>query len=154
MTKWFVLLLTVFSLSQVGAAQELPRPLPDDPYPREPYPGEPPRGVEYPYSVGSGDVGRFAAKTYQFFPRTDLNRLIKIRVVGLKNKIVINEVKLVYLDNGSERSELMLPGDLHVGSFRETYLDGRAIYRIDINASSSNIFKKPGGYRVDVTAVR
>lgn len=156
MIKWMILLFTVFSFSTSFAAQELPRPLPDDPYPQEPYPGEPPpppRQVEVPYTLGSGETGRFGARTYQFFPRADLNRVTKIRLVGSRNNIEIKEVRILYADN-SGRFERTLPGDLHSGRIREAYLDGRRIYRIEVTASASYFWKKPGGYRVDITAVR
>lgn len=154
MTKWIFLFLTVFSFANSFAAQELPRPLPDESYPQEPYPGEPPRGVEIPYSLGSGQSGRWGNATYQFFPRADLNRLVKIRLVGFQNNIEIKEVRLLYADNSSERYERTLPGDLRVGGIREAYLDGRRILRIEVTASASNFWKKAGGYRVDISAVR
>lgn len=160
--KWMILFLTVFSLSQSFAADNLPRPLPDDPYPQEPYPGEPPPSRPEPppprqeilYSIGIGETGRFGARTYQFFPRQDLNRVTKIRLVGARNNIEIKEVRIIYADNSGERYERSLPGDLNAGGVREAYLDGRRIYRIEITASSSYFWKKPGSYRVDITAVR
>lgn len=154
MSRWTLPFFLLFFLSFGLRGEELPRPLPDDPYPREPAPEEPPRGVEIPYSLGSGETGRFGSRTSQFFPRSDLNRVIRLRLIGLRNTIEVKEIKLLFADNSEERNELTLVGDLKPGEVREAFLAGRSLYRIEVVASASFFWKKPGSYRVDITAVR
>lgn len=154
MGKLFVLFVALFSLS-VGGAQNLPLPLPDDPYPGEPYPvPPPPPKQEVLYSLGSGATPRFGSQTYDFYPRADLNRLVRIRLVGSKNNIEIKEVRILYADYGDERSDSRLAGELKSGGIKEVVTNGRPVYRIAVTASSSYFWKKSGSYRVDVTAQR
>ncbi|UXR65054.1 hypothetical protein EZJ49_02165 [Bdellovibrio bacteriovorus] len=161
MGKWILILLTATSLFATGSVQAQPMPLPDEPYPGEPNPSpnppppvKPPPRQEIPYSLGGGDTGRFRTRTFDFFPRFDLNRIVRIRLVGTRNNIEIKEVLIQYADYSGERQEFRLPGELKSGGIRETVLDGRAVYRIQIKAANSHFWKKPGGFRVDVIAVR
>lgn len=154
MGKSFVLLVALIALS-MGRAQNLPLPLPDDSYPGEPFPvPPPPPKQEVLYSLGSGAAGRFGSQTQDFYPRADLNRLVRIRFVGAKNNIEINEVRILYADYGDERSESRLTGELKSGGMREVVTNGRPVYRIAVTASPSYFWKKPGLYRLDVTAQR
>lgn len=142
-----------------------PRPTPPPTNPGNPpeYPGNPgyppspnpppPVGKEYNYSIGSGELGRFKTREYTFFPRQDLNRITRIRLVGYRNEIEIKEVTVRYVD-GYEERVYMLTGDLGAGRIKESWASGRAIHSIKVRASANGIFKKPGGFRVDVTAVK
>jgi|GEM_PF-1915056 len=150
MSRWLVLLFALFIFSQPLLAQ--PRPLPDDPYPSEPYPGEPPHRTEVLYSIGFGKTGRFGTQTYQFFARSDLRHVTRLRLVGSRNGIEIKKVRLVYADYSGDRIDPMLSGDLRAGGVLETFLDGRPLSRIEVTASSSYFWKKPGSYRVDIWA--
>lgn len=152
MTKWILPFLLLLCFANTSAAQ--PRPLPDDQYPQDPYPGDPPRGVEVPYSLGSGDSERFSAKTSDFYPRSDLSRLVRLRLTGLTNTIEVKEVRIVYADYNEERTEPSLEGELKPGQMRVIIMRGRPIYRIEVTATSSYLWKKPGGYQVDVSALR
>lgn len=162
MGKWILIFLTITSLfatTSVQAQQDLPLPLPDEPYPGEPNPNptpppKPPPRQEIPYSLGGGDTGRFRTRTFDFFPRSDLNRIVRVRLVGTRNNIEIKEVTIQYADYSGERPEFRLPGELKSGGIRETALDGRPIYRIQVKAANSHFWKKPGGFRLDVIAVR
>lgn len=168
MGKWIVLLLMLFSFSLTVANEELPRPLPDESYPGEPYPVPPPSDPpkppppkpsppkkEIPYTLGSGETARMGSRTFEFYPRVDLNRVVRIRLVGVRNNLEIDEVTIQYSDYyGGERNDLRLPGELKSGGTRESVLDGRPVYRIRIKASASYFWKKPGGFRVDVISVR
>nr|BFD62346.1 hypothetical protein BdHM001_10270 [Bdellovibrio sp. HM001] len=162
MGKWILVLFAVISLfATLGAQaqQDLPLPLPDEPYPGEPSPNpnpppKPPPRQEIPYSLGGGDTGRFRTRTFDFFPRVDLNRIVRIRLVGTRNNIEIKDVVIQYADGTGEWPEQRLPGELKSGGVRETWLNGRPVYRIQIKASNSHFWKKPGGFRVDVIAVR
>ncbi|AHZ86451.1 hypothetical protein AB1A81_05630 [Bdellovibrio bacteriovorus] len=155
MGKWLILILTIFALSTGVANDGLPVPLPDDPYPGEPYPVPPPAPPkDVPYSLGGGETGRFGTRTFDFFPRYDLNRIKRIRLVGLRNNLEIVEVHIQYADSSAERREYRLEGELKSSGVREAALDGRPIYRISVKASPSYFWKKPGGFRVDVIAVK
>ena len=137
-----------------------PTPPPTSPGNPPPYPGNPPFpnppppvGSEYNYSIGTGELGRFKTRDYTFFPRQDLNRITRLRLVGLRNEIEIKEVTIRYVD-GYEELVYMLTGDLGAGRIKESWASGRPIHSIKVRASANGIFKKPGGFRVDVTAVR
>lgn len=151
MRKGVLSFLIIFSL--FAGAEELPQPLPDDSYPPTD-PGNPPREVEIPYTIGSGDTDRFSDKTYNFYPRLDLARVVRLRLVGLNNPIEIKEVKILYVDSRDERNELTLTGELKPGQAVQAFLEGRRIFRIQVTAIASVFWKKPGGYRVDIIAVR
>lgn len=153
MIRWILPFLLLVFYSNALVAQ--PRPLPDDSYPQEPrYPEEPPRGPEVPYSLGNGEAERFGNRRTDFYPRSDLNRLVRLRLVGLDNTIEIKEVRLIFADYREERVEFGLNGELKPGNMRGTLLGGRRIYAIEVTATASYLWKKPGGYRVEVTAVR
>ncbi|WP_374029905.1 hypothetical protein [Bdellovibrio bacteriovorus] len=155
MLKWILLVFTVLSLSHgIAGAQGLPRPLPDDPYPQIPPEQEPPPRVEVPYTLGGGETGRFTGKSHDFYPRANLNQVLKLRIVGGRENIQIKEVRIWYADYGGEISERSLEGDLRSGRAREVYLGGRPVYRISIKASPIYFWKKPGSFRVDIVAVR
>lgn len=149
------LLVAFLGVMEVSQAQSGPLPLPDDAYPQDPNHGEqpPPVGTEIPYSLGGGEVQRTGFVTQPFYPRGDLARIIKIRLIGTANNIDIREFRIIAAD-GRMRLEQSLLGELPLGAVREIYLDGRSLQRIEVTGTSLNLFKKPGKYRVDVTAVR
>lgn len=151
----YFLLVAFLGATEGSQAQFGPQPLPDDAYPQEPNPGEPPPpiGAEIPYSLGGGEVPRTGFVTQPFYPRGDLNRIVKVRLIGSANNIDIREFRIVAAD-GRVRLEQSLLGELPLGAVREIYLDGRSLQRIEVTGTSLNLFKKPGKYRVDVTAVR
>lgn len=161
MVKWLFIFLIFFSAS--SGFSQLPRPLPDDPHqggppPEQPSPRPPdelpPPTEQIPYSLGTGETGRFMAKSNQFFLRYDLNRLTQIRLVGLENDIDIKEVVILYADYTGEEKEHTLPGTLKEGWSRVAQLSGRPIHSIEIVANSAKFWKKKGHYRVDVIAVK
>lgn len=163
MTRWMILLSTLLFVSTTWASdfydevQATPRPLPDAPYepgPDDPIRSEPPREEFIPYTLGTGDTGRFGSKDSEFYPRFDLARVVSLRLVGSRNEIDVKEVKVLYADNMVERSLYTLQGNLRSGAMKEIALDGRPIYRIDISAKSERFWKKLGSYRVDIIAVR
>lgn len=153
MIQWTIPLLFLVFFSNVLLAQ--PRPLPDESYPQDPhYPEEPPRDVEVPYSLGSGETERFGSTMTDFYPHRDLTRLVRLRLVGLGNAIEIKEVRIIFADLREERVEFSLRGELKPGSVRGALLGGRRIYAVIVTAASSYVWKRPGGYRVEVTAIR
>ncbi|MNK07457.1 hypothetical protein D3C87_253710 [compost metagenome] len=167
-----ILSLSILLSTQAWAVPDLPLPLPDEPPehqdppypptnpPAPPVPPPPPERPpapapieEIPYSLGSGSTDRFGEKTYYFNPRYDLSNLKTIRIVGRRNKIRIESVRVYFLDIG-EREITSLRGDLSPGSARVYKLQGRPVGRITVTASASYFWKKPGGFRVDVVALR
>ncbi|NUN05699.1 MAG: hypothetical protein HUU57_08050 [Bdellovibrio sp.] len=172
MKSILILFCLFFSFSSVAGAQGVPSPLPDDSYPDPgtpppsspgnpgnpnyppPHPGEPPPwGNEIPYTLGTGQTDKSGSRTFAFFPRRDLSRIIKIRLVGFTNNIEIEQVRIVAMD-GSYAFVTPMNGRLGAGSMREVYINGRALNRIEIKASPSYFWKNPGSFRVDVTAIR
>lgn len=170
--KWFLLLVTMFTFSLGRAAlEDLPLPLPDDPpgpsqpdpYPTptptptpspspKPEPPRPPSGPSNNYSVGAGDTGRFKEREFTFYPRSDWNRITYVRILGVQNKIKIKSVLIRYSDNMNSELGANLSGDLQAGGILQTWLQGRPIYSITVVAQNKYFWKKPGSFRVDVTA--
>lgn len=169
--KWIALILTVFSLSFSHAEQDLPQPLPDEPgheqptpqpppYPSPEDPGQPPQQPQPPsgepreYSLGAGDTGRFKERTFTFYPNSTWRRITRVGLTGTRNNVKIKSVDILYADYPDTRFEYNLVGDLVAGMNRQAYLDGRPITAIRITASNKYFWKKPGGFRVDVTAYK
>ncbi|QLY24409.1 hypothetical protein [Bdellovibrio sp. KM01] len=172
--KWIVLILTVFSLSYSHAEEDLPLPLPEDPgqeqptpHPRPqppPYPApedpqppqypQPPQGQSRDYSLGAGDTGRFKERTFTFYPNSSWRRVTRVGLTGTRNNVKIKSVDIMYADYPDTRFEYNLVGELVAGSSRNAYLEGRPISAIRITATNKYFWKKPGGFRVDVTAYK
>ncbi|WP_413557905.1 hypothetical protein [Bdellovibrio sp. HCB209] len=170
--KWIVLVLTVFSLSFSYAEEDLPMPLPDDPGhsdpapqpPQNPYPEDPgsqppqqpqpPSGPSRDYGLGAGDTGRFKERTFTFYPNSTWNKVTRIQLQGTRNNVKIKSVEVFYADYPGSRYEYNLMGELTAGTTRLSFLDGRPITAIKVVASNKYFWKKPGGFRVDVTAYR
>jgi hypothetical protein len=171
--KWIVLLLTVFSLTYSHAEEDLPLPLPEDPghqnpgprpppppYPSPEDPGQPPQqpqppsGASRDYSLGAGDTGRFKERTFIFYPNSLWRRVTRIALTGTRNNVKIKSVDIMYADYPDTRFEYNLVGELGAGSTRNAYLEGRPITAIRITATNKYFWKKPGGFRVDVTAYK
>ncbi len=168
--KWIVLFLTVFSLAYTHAEEDLPMPLPDEPghqdpspqpspypYPEDPQPPPqqpPPSGPERSYSLGVGDTGRFKERTFTFYPNSTWRRVTRIALTGTRNNVKIKSVDIMYADYPDTRFEYNLVGELVAGSTRNAYLEGRPITAIRITATNKYFWKKPGGFRVDVTAYK
>lgn len=166
--RWFLVFLTTFIFSIAFAIDELPQPLPDDPPgtsqpdpgpaptpqppPQQPEPPQPPSGPANNYSIGEGDIGRFKEREFTFFPRTNWNLVTYVRITGTKNNIKIKSVYIRYADFMSSGFENNLVGDLHAGGILQTWLQGRPIYSITVVAQNKHFWKKPGSFRVDVTA--
>jgi len=166
--RWFLLLVTMFTFSMSQAAlEDLPLPLPDDPpgssqpdpYPTPtPTPEPAPTPVPTPspkpesYSVGAGDTGRFKEREFTFYPRSDWNRITYVRILGVQNKIKIKSVLIRYADNMNSELGANLSGNLQTGGILQTWLQGRPIYSITVVAQNKYFWKKPGGFRIDVTA--
>ena len=66
----------------------------------------------------------------------------------------VREVRVKYADNGEERYDYYLPGELKARSSRTTIMYGRPVSRVIVIASAGYFWKKPGSFRLDVTAVR
>lgn len=172
--KWIVLLLTVFTLSRSFAEVDLPLPLPDEPghsqpepYPPgpnnpEPYPSpapqppeqqpQPPSGPSTNYSMGVGDTGRFMERTFTFYPSNGWMRITRISLRGTRNNIKIKSAIIRYTDYSSDRYEYNLTGELKAGGSMQALLDGRSVMSVEIVAANKYFWKKPGAFRVDVTA--
>lgn len=171
MKSILILFSFLLVLTSVAGAQVTPSPLPDDSYPDPgappprspgpgdpnyppPYPGEPPPwGNEIPYTLGTGQTDKSGPRTFAFFPRRDLSRIIKIRLVGFTNNIEIEQVRIIAMD-GSHAFVTPMNGRLGAGTMREVYINGRALNRIEVSASPSYFWKNPGSFRLDVTAIR
>lgn len=170
--KWFLLVLTVLTLSKSYAIEELPLPLPDDPpsttqpepppYPTptpepaptpspKPEPPRPPSGPANNYSLGAGDTGRFKERDFTFYPRKDWNLVTYVRLSGLQNNIKIKSVYILYADQLTSGYESNLVGELKAGGILQTWLQGRPIVSITVVAQNKHFWKKPGSFRVDVT---
>ncbi|MEK2688067.1 hypothetical protein [Bdellovibrio sp. GT3] len=180
--KWIVLFLTVFTFSFSHAEQDLPMPLPDDPpgqeWPEEPEqpeqpqppaprpPQQPPQNPQPPqkpqppsnevreYSLGAGDTGRFKERAFIFYPNSTWRHVSNISLTGTRNNVKIKEVIITYADYGDSRYETQLEGELIAGSRRTAYIQTRPIASIRIVASNKYFWKKPGGFRVDVSAYK
>lgn len=166
--KWFLVLLTTFIFTKGFAVNELPLPLPDDPPgasqpdptptptpPPAPQPAPtpaPPSGPANNYSVGDGDTGRFKEREFTFYPRADWNRVTYVRISGTNNYVKIKSVYIRYADYLNSGFENNLVGDLQAGGILQTWLQGRPIYSITVVAQNKHFWKKPGSFRVDVTA--
>lgn len=134
---------------------KLPRPLPEDPSDQPPpdrRPPQPPQ-AEVPYSLGSGETNRLGTSDFDFHPRFDLDKVIRIRLILSGNPIDVEEVEVVFADNGERRRFTFLEGELNV-RFKEVFAPGRPVYRISIKASSVGFWKKPGGFRLDIVSAR
>lgn len=155
MGKWLLLFSVCFSLTVNGGNRDLPLPLPDEAYPEDPNPNPaPPPRQEVMYTLGQAATDRFGSRTFEFYPRADLSKIVRIRLVGTRNNLEIKDVRIKYADNWGDRRDLQLPGDLKSGGVRLGYYEGRSVFRLEITASASYFWKKPGGFRVDVVAER
>lgn len=152
MIKVFFFFSMFLFLSNGFANNELPRPLPDDSYPSDPYPYPYPE-QETPYAMGSVETARFGTKTHNFSPRKNLNRIVRLSVVGVSNKNEIKSIRLHYADKTGSRNLFELTGKIGPGEFRDAYLDGRPIKKVEVVASGSHFWRKSGSFRIEVTAL-
>ncbi|MBO9666220.1 MAG: hypothetical protein J7501_05350 [Bdellovibrio sp.] len=165
--KWIILLLTVCTLTHAYAEEDLPMPLPDEPghqYPEpnpaprptprpEPEQPAPPSGQTMTYTLGVGDTGRFKERQIFFYPSSAWTRVNRITLTGVRNNVKIKSVRIYYADAwGGPSEDYSLIGDLKVGTTLQAYYDSRPISSIEVTATNKYFWKKPGGFRVDVTA--
>jgi hypothetical protein len=146
-----IFLLTLALLFSLGAAAaelwDLPKPLPDDPNAPQPPP-------PIAYSLGSGDTPRFGDSQFSFYPRNDMNRVLKMRITGFGNNITIKNFQITYYDIGSPMEEQLFEGTLGPGQVKEIVVPARQIYGISVTAAAGYFWKKPGSFQVDVLATR
>ncbi len=146
-------------------AYGLPRPLPDpNPQPLPKPPPEPPGQDPVMYSLGLGELNRYQESRFVFYPRYDLNRVTLVSFTGLRNKILINEVRIQYADSSEIISEkysefysksdptLNLLGLLKPNQVKQIYLEGRPVVSISVWASVWSYWENPGAFQVDVNA--
>jgi hypothetical protein len=170
--KWIILLLTVCTLSNVHAEEDLPMPLPDEPgheypepnpnpiprpaprpEPEQPAPPAPPLGRPQTYSLGVGDTGRFRERQITFYPSSAYTRVNRITLTGVRNNVKIKSVRIYYADAwGGPSEDYSLIGELKAGNTIQAYYDSRPIISIEVTATNKYFWKKPGSFRVDVTA--
>lgn len=157
MIKFFIFVSIFFCLSKGIASDELPRPLPDDSYPSDPTPypeppPPPPREVQTPYSIGWGETARFGTQNYTFSPRKNLNRVVRVTVVGIRNANEIKSIRIQYADKKGPKDLYQLRGKINPGETRAAILDGRPIKKIEVVAAGSYFWRMSGSFRVDVVA--
>ena len=128
----------------------LPLPLPDDP--NEPPPPPPPN--ERYYSLGSVQLDRFAESHKTFSLKNGQNRLTRLRLIGFRNNINVKSVRLYSTNPNGVRELWELEGTLGASQMLEVPLNGVQVSRIEIIATPSFFWKKPGGYRLEAAALK
>lgn len=127
-----------------------PSPPPTNPTPPPNPPGQP--GQDITYTLGSGQVGRFGDRDFDFYPQWGLRNLRALRLSCTNNKIKIKSVQIKFTNGRSARAQF-LKGVYSFGDSRTQYLyGGQEVERVTVNAASSSIFKKNGAFRLDAAA--
>lgn len=133
-----------------SAPSPTPPPYEDPTYP----PAPPPEyGRDVTYTLGSGQVGRFTDRSFNFYPQVGLRNLRALRITCTNNKIKIKSVK-VRINNGREINATFLNGVYNLGDSRNHYLySNNEVVKITVKASSPSLFRKNGAFRLDAAAV-
>lgn len=146
-------LVTLFWFGQVFAL-DLPRPLPDSYYNDHHHPpAVPPREEEFEYSLGKGETRRFSERTLTFVFPEKLDKVKEIRVVGLKNRLVVQTAIVTWEDETTESLE-SLQGSLSEGDARVWRGTSRRAQKIEFVVFAPYFWEWPGEFRVDVIVDR
>lgn len=147
--KWILPLILFFAVNSIigSVSAGLPLPLPDDP-------NEQPPVDEVIYSVGSTYVDRFGDDTRVYYPRKGQARLVRLRLLGMRNNINVKAVRLYFSNPSSVREVYELEGTLGSSEVVDALLNGQVATKIEVIAGPAYFWKKPGGYRLDVGAIK
>ncbi|AHI05356.1 hypothetical protein BDW_04240 [Bdellovibrio bacteriovorus W] len=159
--------ISLAALSQESSGP-LPLPLPDPPRapeprprPRPPAPTPPPPEERVPaepeyiaYSFGVTDLGAYGSKAYQFMLHPSIGQLVEIKLLGTEDNVDIKEVRIYSSNVYLVRNVSSLAGNLRYGEIKTAKLEGAMISRIEIVASASSFWKRPGSFRLDITTMK
>lgn len=141
--------------------QEGPLPLPpDDPIPpgETPPPGEnpppptPPPGGPESFTLGGGVATRWGTRTYTFYPYNP--KLIKLRLIASRSNIEAKHVWITYSDTMKAVEISQLRGELSRSRSKEVRLNGRSIFKVDVEVSANSFWRQPGAFQMDGTSLR
>lgn len=169
-----LIILFASCISLVGFSQEvdgpLPLPLPDPPRSPEPRPSPTPplpappttppeeRAPVEPeissYSFGVTDLGAYGSKHYQFMLHSAIGQLIEIKLLGTEDNVDIKEVRIFSSNVYLVRNISALAGNLRYREIKTAKIDPSMISRIEVVASASSFWKRPGSFRLDITTMK
>lgn len=130
---------------------EGPLPLPDEP----PGPGEPqrppPPGAPESFTLGGGQATRLGTRTYTFYPY--ITKMISLRVIAIKSNIEVKHVWVTYLGTNQTVEISQLRGELSRSRAKEVRMNGRGVFRIDVEVSASSFWRQPGSFVMGGTSL-
>jgi hypothetical protein len=130
---------------------EGPLPLPDEP----PAPGDPaeppPPGAPESFTLGTGQAARFGTRSYTFYPYS--SKLISLRVIASKSNIEVKHVWVTYLGTNQTVEISQLRGELSRSRAKEVRMNGRGVFRVDIEVAASSFWRQPGYFVMGGTSI-